>query len=409
MKQMMTISLIAATALNGSTIDEAFKTGTVSGQIRAAYINQDNAVDTDTYGTSLGGILKYETASWNDLKLGVAGYASEKIHAATGSADNGKENGDLFGANAVSYAYLGEAYVDYSANDFALRVGRQLIDTPFAQTDDIRMHPNSFEAAIATYSGVENTTFIGGFVKRWAGYDSQTTTLSKDKFKRLGGGDSNGAAVIGITNEGIENLAIQGWYYNVDKIADIYYTDGTYTIPLSESLGFEAMGQYALFNENLDATGIGSGIDGKVYGIGANVSIGMVTLGAAYNDSSNKSGKFSSNGFGGGPYFTCMEEMTISGYEDAKAYKLSAEFDMADAGIDGLKFSVQYGNFKSIPVDMRVKESDFIAVYEVNEAFSAQVSYALLEDKNKNKNDDGTGTLYNGGYDRFLVRLNYNF
>lgn len=409
MKHITLMSLIAVAALNGSTIDEAFKTGKVSGQIRAAYINQDNAVDTDTYGTSLGGILKYETASWNDIKLGVAGYASEKIHAATGSADNGKENGDLFGSNAASYAYLGEAYADYSVNNFALRIGRQLIDTPFAQTDDIRMHPNSFEAAIATYSGVEGTTFIGGFVKRWAGYDSQTTTLSKDKFKRLGGGESNGAAVIGIANEGIENLVVQGWYYDVDKIADIYYADTTYSIPFNESVGLEVMGQYALFNENFDASGAGSGTEGKVYGIGANVNVGMVKLGAFYNDSTNKSGKSSSNGFGGGPYFTSTEEMTLSGYEDTKAYKLSADLDMSDAGIEGLKFCVQYGSFKSTPADMRVKESDFIVTYAMSEAFTAQVSYAQLEDKNKNKNDDGTGTLYNGGYDRFLVRLNYNF
>jgi hypothetical protein len=39
----------------------------------------------------------------------------------------------------------------------------------------------------------------------------------------------------------------------------------------------------------------------------------------------------------------------------------------------------------------------------------AEVSYAMVDDKNKNTLDDGSGTLYDGGYDRFLARISYNF
>jgi imipenem/basic amino acid-specific outer membrane pore len=101
-----------------------------------------------------------------------------------------------------------------------------------------------------------------------------------------------------------------------------------------------------------------------------------------------------------------MEEMTIDSMEDAKAYQLSAELDLADAGIEGLKLSALYGSFKSTPMDMNVKETDLIAAYEINEAFTAEISYAMIDDKNKNTSENG---LYDGGYDRFLVRLNYNF
>jgi predicted porin len=104
-----------------------------------------------------------------------------------------------------------------------------------------------------------------------------------------------------------------------------------------------------------------------------------------------------------------MEEMTIDGFEDAKAYQLSAELDMANSGFEGLTLTALYGNFKSTPADMKVKEIDLIAMYEISEAFSAEVSYAMIDDKNKNTLDDGTGTLSDGGYDRFLVRIRYNF
>ncbi|MBV5320541.1 MAG: OprD family outer membrane porin [Sulfuricurvum sp.] len=400
MKKTVMISLVAVAALQGASFDEAFKAGKVSGQLRTAYVSQDNAVDTDTYGTSLGGQLKYETDTWNDLKIGVSAYISQKLGFATGDVDQGKANNDLFANNAKSYAYVGEAYVDYSANDFSLRVGRQLIDTPLADTDDIRMHPNTFEAAIATYSGFDKTKLVAGYVKRFAGYDSGNDI---SEFKRLDGADSKGAAVFGILNESIENLAVQGWYYGIDNVSNAFYTDAVYTLSLSETMGLELSAQAANFSEKQ-----ASAIDGNVYGVSAALNVGALTLGAACNKASNDDGKSIVNGFGGGPYFTSMEEMTIDSMEDASAYQLSAELDLADAGIEGLKLSALYGSFKSTPMDMKVKETDFIAVYEINEALSTEVSYAMVDDKNKNIFDN-SGTPDDGGYDRLLVRLNYTF
>lgn len=396
MEKTVMMSLAAAAALNASGVDEAFVAGKASGQIRAAYVNQDNAVDTDTYGTSIGGIVKYETADWTGLKLGVGAYVSQKLHFATGSFDEGKANPDLFAEDAKSYAYVGEAYIDYTIDNFNLRVGRQLIDTPLADTDDIRMHPNSFEAAIATYSGIEGTTLTGGYVTRWAGYDSGDDI---SKFKKLAGDESNGAAVLGILNESTENLAVQGWYYAIDELADAVYADATYIIPLSETMGLELIGQFANFNEKKE-----SGLDGNVYGIGASVNIGILTVGAAYNKASNDTGKFVSNGFGGGPYLTSMEEMTIDGMEDAKAYQYSAELDMGAAGIEGLTFTALYGSFKSIPADMKVKERDFILSYRLSEAAGIDASYAEINDCNNNA-DSGN----DAGYSRFLARVSYNF
>lgn len=400
MKKIITLSMTTIAVLNASSIDEAFVAGKASGQVRMAYVNQGNAVDTDTYGTSIGGILKYETVDWNGLKLGVGAYISQKIGFATGNADDGKANGDLFGENTNSYAYVGEAYLDYTLNDLNLRVGRQLLDTPFADTDDIRMHPNTFEAAIATYTGFEKTTLVGGFVKRFAGYDSGDDI---SEFKRLDGVNSNGAAVVGVINESIENLKVQGWYYSIDKLSNALYTDALYSIPFSETMGLELTGQYANFSEKKE-----SGLDGNVYGVGVAFNVGALTLGGAYNKSSNDEGKINSNGFGGGPYLTSMEEMTIDGYEDAKAYQLSAELDMSDMGLEGLTLTTLYGDFKSTPADMHVKEIDIIAAYEINEALNAEVSYAMIDDKNKNTMNDGTDD-YDGGYDRFLVRLSYSF
>lgn len=103
--------------------------------------------------------MKYETASWNNLSVGVAAYISQRIGFISGN--NVHTTTEIFDEEGKSYAYVGEAYIDYTTDNFTFRIGRQQLDTPFADTDDIRMNPNTFEAAVVTYSGIDATTLIG--------------------------------------------------------------------------------------------------------------------------------------------------------------------------------------------------------------------------------------------------------
>lgn len=400
MKNAICINFIVVCVLHAASIGDALTTGRVSGELRAAYVAQNNVIDTDTYGTAFGGQLKYETKNWNNFKLGAAAYISQKIAFATGDVSGGKANTDLFGSNAQSYAYFAEAYLDYSANDVSVRIGRQQIDTPLADTDDVRMHPNTFEAAMATYTGFEQNTLIGGYIKRFAGYDSGNNI---SEYKPLDGLDSRGAALFGLANESIENLALQGWYYKIDNIANAVYIDSVYTMAINDAIDTELSVQYSHFSEERN-----SNVDGDVYGMGAKATIGMVILGVAYNSVNNRHGKKIINGFGGGPYLTSMEEMTIDSMEDARSYQLNAEFDMSAIGIEGLKVATLYGSFKSTPMNWNVQESDFIVAYQINTAITAQMSYAMINDNNKNILNNGSND-YDGGYNRLFVRLNYNF
>ncbi len=387
MKKSVLLSLSAAVIVSASGLD-----GNVSGKIRTVYVSQNNDAATDTYTSAIGGILNYETAAWNNLTLGVGVYISEKIGFASGKEDT--LNYDVLSADNGSFAYVGEGYLDYSANDFTLRVGRQQIDTPFADTDDIRMLPNTFEGAIITYKG-EGMTLQGGYITRWAGYDSGDDISQFKKFTD----NSSGVAVVGIVNESVETLAFQGWYYNIDELSNAVYADATYAIPFSETMGLELSAQAANFSEKKS-----SGMDGNVYGIGAAFNVGVLTLGAAYNKASNDEGKTISSGLGGGPYYTSMEEMTIDGLEDAKAYQLRGEMEMSGIGIEGLNFAAAYGVFKSTPANVKITEIDLVAVYKMSDTLSTDVSYAKIEDRNNNFNagDDA-------GYSRFLARLNYTF
>jgi len=387
MKNILLLSALAGSALYAEDLSQMFTNGKASGEIRVAHIDQDNETGAHTYGTSLGGILKYETAEIERIQLGVAAYISQKIGFLSGNGE--KINTDFFDAEGNSFVYLGEAYVKYGAGDLSVTVGRQLLDTPLDDRDDIRMLPNTFEGATAIYNAADDLVLTAAYLKRWAGYDSGDDI---SKFKRLDGMDSNGAALVGIQSEQIENLALQGWYYRIDNIADAFYTDATYSMKINDAFQIDLGGEYVHFSQDN-----ASGVDGDVIGLEASLTYEMLSVGMAYNRSYNKDGTSPSNGMGGGPYFTSMEEWTIDGMEDARAYQLSGSVDMEGVGIKGLTMTVLYGNFESAPLDQKVHETDLIATYSYSESLNADLSYAMI--------DDNTNT----GYDRFLARLMYKF
>ncbi|MDP3465738.1 MAG: OprD family outer membrane porin [Sulfuricurvum sp.] len=400
----MNKSLLLGFVVVGYLSASDFTGGKSSGEIRIGSIKQNNAVGADTYGASLGGWLKYERAAWNDVTFGMAAYVSQKISFLSGEGE--RVTTDFFDANGKSFIYIGEAYVDYSVSDLTVRIGRQLIETPFVNGDDVRMLPNTFEAAVGTYSAIEKTTITAGYLYRWAGFDSpQGHHEHINEFNQFGSNhDSNGVIMLGVVNESIENLVIQGWLYRTDKVTNIAYTAAHYSLNFDEATSVEFLAQYALLDENANSLGDKTGMDGKVDGLAITLNFGLYHAGIAYNRALNGAGKVAVDGLGGGPYYTSMEEMTIDGLEDVKAYQLRGEVEMSGIGIQGLNFAVAYGVFKSSPSDVKITEMDFVAVYKMNDTVSTDVSYAKIEDRNNNFNAGN-----DAGYSRFLARLNYTF
>jgi hypothetical protein len=99
-----------------------------------------------------------------------------------------------------------------------------------------------------------------------------------------------------------------------------------------------------------------------------------------------------------------MAEMTVDGMVDAVAYTGGATLDLGALGAEGLSIGVLGGVFKSSLMDADVREFDMVAVYDMSESVSCDVSYANVDDR-KNTFDDGN----DAGYSRFLARVNYNF
>lgn len=402
---------------DASSFTQAFTEGKLSGQLRLAYINQDNhrgdpaatdgsfSADKTTYATSIGGQLKYETARFYNVSVAAAFFVSHKINGLNGDDDKGALNYDFYGTQADSITYLGEAYVNYASGKFDLRVGRQKLDTPLNDRDDIRMLPNTFEAAMAGYGGVKDFVFIVGYVTKMAGYDSGDDIA---KFKDIPGETATGEIgegllIGGIQNESFENIELQAWYYGFDKLADVIYADGIYAAEYESGLSVEGGLQYGNYSERLSST-----VEGKIYGAMLTLSYSGLSLGGAFNSVHTDDGKITILGFGGGPYFTSMEEMTIDSINDVEAYVLSAEYDFSELSFDGLSLFYAYGHFDGndagIPFAsaMEYDEHDIVIAYSLADNIDFEASYAMVNDTASAVGDDTS-------YDRFLFRANYNF
>jgi hypothetical protein len=391
---------IAASAQADNEFHQAWQDGQASGQIRLGYISQDAdvAATSTTDATAIGGQFKYETAEWKRLQFGLAAYLSKKLHSLSGDAAQGELNSDFFDKDSKSFAYIGEAYLNMDFDDFNVRAGRQLLDTPYVNTDDIRMLPNTFEGAYGSYTGLDNTTLFGGYISQWAGADSATAAEGQDEFKDMAGTNGDGTAVAGLLYEGFENLAVQGWVYDIDNMTQLFYADATYGMEGGEDYAFEFGVQFATFDEEG-----ASATDGNAYGISAAVSRTNMTLSIAYNKTSNDAGDSVTNGFGGGPYFTSMDEMTIGDLSDAEAYIIGAEFDLSERVVDGLGVSVAHGHFEDEGrATTDTDELDIVVSYALGDHLDAELIYANV-DNDAAPNDADTN------FDRYLLRINYNF
>lgn len=139
---LFVVSTFSQTAFSA----DSDKTG-VSGQVRFGYTQAEDSAGAKVDAAAIGGNIGYISPVWQGFNVGANIYSTNVL----GKYDDDDRFLDREGGpNGSGYTVLGEAWLQAAFNKTAIKIGRQLINTPFADTDHIGMIPNTFEAAVVT-------------------------------------------------------------------------------------------------------------------------------------------------------------------------------------------------------------------------------------------------------------------
>jgi hypothetical protein len=359
MKKSLLLGLSAVSFLSAGDLVKS-----VEGYVRVGYQNHDISTDKSYKSDSIGGKLHIDTKEYQGVSGGVSFYTTNKIN------DHDKEGVGFFNSDYNSYSILGEIYMEVVFGNTSVKLGRQELDTPFADTDDIGMIPNSFEAGVLINKDIKDTTIVLANVQKWAGVDAP----KPETFTKMQNDDS--VQVLGITYEGVENLSLSGWYYDLKvkakgDLQNIGYIEATYGEKI-DNINYELGIQYATqsYKEKSDA---------KIPGITLTINFEEtgITINTAFNKSNDNS---ATNGFGGGPFFTSMEHLTIDGMgADAKALEYGFEWDMSPFGLEGLALGISKIDIESND-NKDAKENDFALSYDFDDNLNITAIYSDVND-----------------------------
>jgi len=367
-KSSLGLLLMLVVGSEAESLSEALKQTKVEGYIRGTYQHHDVKEDRVYKDDAIGGKLHLETGELGGISVGASLYTSYALFH-----DDNRGLIPLRGDSHKSYSILGEAYIKATFAKNLLTVGLQEIETPFAQVDDIGMVPNSFEAVMFQSQMVQNTTLTMGHIVKMAGVDAPIV----DKFSNIN--EDRGMQLVGIAYEGIEDLTLQAWYYNLDKaeLDSIIFLESDYEKSIDNiAYGFGL--QYA-------KEGYSVGADANVYGVTASLmaqNIGLTVRGAYTEVKDNGA----NSGFGGGAFYSNSEYLILDNAgANGKATWYGVEYEASNS-LEGL--TVGLGRVTLENSDKaKATEVDLVLSYEMSDAFEVHAIASNLKGTNVGEDD----------------------
>ena len=407
---VLSLSAIIATQVMGAKVELAGKdAGNVNVELKAIHVLGDikNGF-APTNGTGFLAKLKYETADilTEGLKAGVGMYASGTA-GLTEWHENTLERGYNKGAYGLATdvegrekGIAGELYISYKNQYFGTKLGRQTLDTPLTKIQASLM-PNFYEAYMLNAQAADGLKLTAGQITRISfgsraipdggiigeGTGTAGVALNQNNFVGFNtGGDmeqaefynmgkaaglseeTKGRTVLGVTYSGVKNLKADFWLYHSDKIANDFYTELVYTVPVSETMKVDVSGQY-LVQKNI---GVALAGERDFNMMGAKVALDAKKWGlfAAMNKSGDNDNAIAGqyfNAWGADPAYTSTIFSRNAYRTDVTAYMVGAHYVV----MKGVKLMFDYANYgksKSTMVNNPLRPA-LADAYEVDTGF----------------------------------------
>jgi len=385
-------------AVNSFT--EMFSEGEVYGRLRSNMFLWDwdnenmsatGTRDNDMWG--LGGSLVYKTGFFHGLGATVGFYGTVPMHNDNtdgGTTNFGKAGKDTYHTRADgtegAMGNFAEAYLEYKTGKTNVKVGRQGIDSIMLATNDTKMIPNTFEAAVVENKDIPNTSVRAAYIMSQKLRDHQTfhSIIAFEKYNEnddsgvhkgltpsliSGAGEDVNPEMVLITaqNTSIPNLKLNAEYVGIEGFLNTVIAEGNYKIKLNDAWtltpgirylkqmddGAGAIGGASLsgkFKGNTTYTGAPSGYtnpnsaDGSIIMARLVAASGPLELSAGYSKISDDADIIAMwRGFPTGGYTRSMAQ--VDWIANTKNWAVKAVYDFGKAGmVSGFKVAADYEN-----------------------------------------------------------------
>lgn len=327
--------------------------GTVDGQIRALYYDNNNAFFIPNvqrrYVFAYGGKLGYTTAALNGFSARVSFYAQRHAGRSTDSAGYNRDLGPNLNP-------LTEAYVQWQGDKLLIRAGDQKLNAPFTDTSDFRIIPQTYQGVKIKYGSQDNNVTamrmfryksrIDDNFQEKTNFNSEfipfppNTNETTDGFWALGAHGATATQSLGLKG--------QAWYFNYMDYANLYYADGQATWKRDGVKPFIGI-QYARERDTGDA--LMGKVDNNTYGVKLGVKKNSVTASLAWNHMAKHKGSFRD-----GALLTPYATQESSGPLFAQPFLQSTQ----DLGVgDAYSFNVSGATFANTFMGARYTYLDF--------------------------------------------------
>jgi len=236
---------------------------------RMYYINRHFDTPQTQETLAMGGWVELKSGAWNGLSFGLTPYTSQWL---AGSKDH--DGGGLLQEGQKSYTVLGEAYAQWKGLDSKVILYRQLLDTPFLNSFDVKMVPVTYEAYTLVNQSISNLTLTLSqveHIKPW-------TSTSFQSFSEAAGldGSDDGMTLAGILWEP-ESITLQIWNYYAYNIVNSLYAQADYKGPDSSDA------TWTLSAQGMAQQDVGSAYAGEIQAGMGGLLGGMIWNGFTFN------------------------------------------------------------------------------------------------------------------------------
>lgn len=355
-------AFLTNTVYAGDVLKSIFAEGSVTGNIRGYYNTRSYDVREDEGAFSLGGGLRAETGSLGIVKFGVGFYTAQDL--GTNSSNTAKVNGRL----GSDLEVLAESYVTLTGAGTALTLGRQKINSPFANPGDAFIIPFTFQGYSAVNKSLEHFTFQ-------LDYLNEIKNRNSDEFVDVGLWISNRFGVTvpqrtgGTLNLGASYangpVKAQAWLIQYTDFFNTVYLNGDYSFTLSDHLKPFVGLQFVSQSEIGDAL-VGA-VDSTLWGvqIGAAVNKAKIILG--YNHVAEQDGVFRNGAilapfnYSTSPLFTNSMLGTLENVDAGSATKITLLYPF----MENLNFKFSYAVLDFV-VATDIESTDLDLTYSFN-------------------------------------------